>query len=500
MPAGVPAGESRRPRGRSPMINPFTLRLEIAVAGLLLALLLADLLVKGASRRYWGTAVAAILLGLAGYAACGAGILRADDACAYTAGGLYLLDAFALWVKEFALVATAICVLLTARCDGEDAPGYVEQVALQLAACLGMMALGSARDLVMLYVSLELMAVCLFLLVAWQREDPLSLEAGVKYLVYGAMASAILLYGMVLVYGDAGSLQFGAIRQHAAAHPDSVVLVAGFTLMLVGVGFKVSAVPFHWWTPDVYEGAPVPAMALLSLLSKAAGFAVLARLLLDVFLPMQDLWQAPVSWVGGATLLWGSLGGLSQTNLKRLLAYSGISHSGFILLALGTASASGAKAAFYSMVAYLLGAGLVFAAMSGMAPANRRLDLRSLGGLGRRSPWLAGSLLLGILGLAGIPPLAGFFGKLLVIRCVVSESSWSLAAVAIFGAVCSLYYYLAVVKVVIGPEEDAAQGLAPVGRSLRALILALGAGLLMAGVWPSPWWRVIRSAAEALFR
>lgn len=482
------------------MINPFVIRLELGVTGLLLALLLADLLAKGASRRYWGAGVAAILLGLAGWAGAGAGLLDRPGACAYTAGGLYLVDAFALWVKQFALVATAICVLLTARCDGEDAPGYVEQVALQLAACLGMMALGSARDLVMLYVSLELMAVCLFLLVAWRREDPLSVEAGVKYLVYGAMASAIMLYGMVLVYGDAGSLQFGAIRQRAAAHPDSVVLIAGFTLMLVGVGFKVSAVPFHWWTPDVYEGAPVPAMALLTLLSKAAGFAVLARLLLDVFLPLQDLWQTPVSWIGGATLLWGSLGGLSQTNLKRLLAYSGISHSGFMLLALGTASLSGAEAAFYYMVAYLLGASLVFAAMSGMVPASRRQDLRDMGGLGRRSPWLAGSLLLGLLGLAGIPPLAGFLGKLLVIRCVVSESGWGLAAAAIFGAVCSLYYYLAVVKAVIGPGENGARGSVPVGRSLRALIVTLGAGLLLAGAWPAPWWRVIRGAAEALFR
>jgi NADH-quinone oxidoreductase subunit N len=482
------------------MINPFVIRLELAVVALMVAVLLGDAFARRVSRRGWGAAVALALLALAGYAAAGGGILCRGDACAFTAGGLWLVDAFALWVKAFALVATAVCVLLASRAEGEDAPGFAEQVALQLGACLGMMALGSARDLVTLYISLELMAVCLFLLVAWRKEDPVGIEAGVKYLVYGAMASAILLYGLVLVYGAAGSLQFGEIRRFVAARPDSALLLAGAALALAGVGFKVSAVPFHWWTPDVYEGAPVPSMAALSLLSKAAGFAVLARLLLDVFLPLRDWWMPGLAWLGAATLLWGSLGGLSQSNLKRLLAYSGISHSGFMLLALATPGLMGAEAMLYYQVAYLLGAGLVFAAMVGMGEAGRRHDLRDLAGLARGSPWLAGAMLLGLLGLGGIPPLAGFLGKLLVIRGVVSGSGWLLAGAAVAGAVCSLAYYLAVLKAALAPPADGAPAAPAPGRALRALVVALGVGLILAGAWPAPLWGAVRAAAESICR
>ncbi|MCC7518501.1 MAG: NADH-quinone oxidoreductase subunit N [Verrucomicrobiae bacterium] len=480
------------------MIHPSVLRLELAVVGLMLAVLLGDAFARKASRRYWGAAVAAALLALAGYAAAGAGILPNASARVFTAEGGFLVDAFALWVKVFALVATAVCVLLTSRTPGEDAPGFAEQVVLQLGVGLGMMVLGSARDLISFYVSLELMAIGLYLLVAWRKEDPLSLEAGVKYLVYGAMASAILLYGMALVYGAAGSLEFGIIRQAAATRSDSIVLLAGFALLLAGLGFKVSAVPFHWWTPDAYEGAPVPSMAALSLLSKPAGFIILARLLFDVFWPLHAMWQGPVAWAGAATLLWGGLGGLSQTNLKRLLAYSGISHSGFMLLALASPTRSGVAAMLYYLLAYLLSAGLVFTAMCGAAGPGARYDLRDLSGLGRKSPWLAGALLLGLFGLGGIPPLAGFFGKLLVIRCVVSESGWGFAAAAVGGAVGSLYYYLVVVKAALSPEENGAPPIAPVGRSLRALTAALAFGLLLVGAWPASVWGALRNAAEAL--
>lgn len=473
---------------------------ELAVVGLMLAVLLGDAFARAATRRHWGVAVAAVLLALAGYAAAGGGLLSGAGARVATAGGLFVVDAFALWVKAFALVATAVCVLITVRGAGEEAPGFAEQTVLQLGACLGMMALGSARDLITLYVSIELMAIGLFVLVAWRKEDPLCLEAGVKYMIYGAMASAIMLYGLVLVYGASGSLEFGAIRHFAEAHPDSVVLLAGVALIFVGIGFKISAAPFHWWTPDVYEGAPLPALTLLALLSKPAGFIVLARLFLDVFWPLREMWQGPLAVAGAGTLLWGGLGGLSQTNLKRLLAYSGISHSGFMLLALATAGASGAVALLYYLVAYLLGAGLIFAAMPGAADPRGRYDLREIAGLARRSPWTAGAMLLGLFGLGGIPPLAGFLGKLLVIRCVVAESGWWLAGAAVAGAVCSLAYYLRVVKAILGAAKENAPPRPAEGRLARALTAALGLGGILAGAWPAGIWASLRDAADALFR
>lgn len=482
------------------MIQLSVMRFELAVVGLMLAVLLGDAFARNASRRHWGAAVAAALLALAGYAAAGNGLPLGAGARVLTAGGLFALDAFALWVKAFALVATAVCVMIAAQGGGEGRPGFAEQMVLHLGACLGMMTLGSARDLVTLYVSIELMAVCLFVLVAWRKDESLGLEAGIKYLIYGAMASAIMLYGMVLVYGASGALEFGAIRRFAEAHPDSVVLLAGVALLFAGLGFKISAAPFHWWTPDVYEGAPLPALALLALLSKPAGFLVLARLFLDVFWPLRGMWQAPLALAGAGTLLWGSLGGLSQTNVKRLLAYSGISHSGFMLLALAMAGASGATALLYYLVAYLLGAGAIFAAMPGAADPRARYDLRDFAGFARRAPWMSGAMLLGLLGLGGIPPLAGFFGKLLVIRCVVKESGWWLAGAAVAGAVCSLAFYLQVVKALLGSAGANASPPPASGRLARLLAVALGLGLIAAGVWPAGIWTSLQNAASAVFQ
>jgi NADH-quinone oxidoreductase subunit N len=313
------------------------MRWELAVGAIALLLLLVDIFNSQIPRRTLGTA-AAITLAAVFLASLWNFGVPLDQDRVETAYGLFVLDRLAIWGKQFAMLGTLVTMLISLRFLPEQDEHYLDYLLLQLLACVAMMLVVSTQDFFSLFVSLELMTICFYVLVSFSRRDVLSLEAGVKYLVYGALASGILLYGIALIYGATGEVRFSAVAEYASANQDSSLLLVGLILVLVGLGFKISAVPFHWWTADVYEGSPTPTAALLSIGSKGASFVLLIRVLFQAFPSLQVQWIPLISIASAASILFGNLGALSQTNLKRLMGYSSISHTGYMLLGIATVS------------------------------------------------------------------------------------------------------------------------------------------------------------------
>ena len=376
-------------------------------------------------------------------------------------------------------------------------------------AVLGMCLMAAANDIIMLYVALETTSISLYLLAGYLRGVPLSSEAGMKYFLFGAFTSTILLYGLSLLYGFTGQTEYGALvaalrSQVASLGPDSVVpTVVVLILILVGFGFKVAAVPFHMWTPDVYEGAPTPITAFISVASKAAGFAVLMRAFLTVFTPLQDEWVTLVSILAVLTMTLGNLLAIPQRNIKRLLAYSSIAQAGYVLIGVASVT-SGANAVFgpasvlFYLGAYMLTNIAAFVVVEIVANETGTENLYEMAGLSKRSFWLAMGLLLVMLSLAGVPPLAGFFAKFYVFQAAVGSGLVWLAIVGVLNAILGLYYYLIVIRVIF---VDPSQGeLTPVRMplTLRAGLLLTTAGILILGVFVTPWYNLATQAATTL--
>ncbi len=477
------------------------IRWELAVAALAMIILLADL--SAIPGRALGL-VAALGLGL--FLTCsfcfGSG-LSASGGRVETAHGFYVLDHLAVWAKQFSMLTTLLTILMSVRFLDKEEDRCAEYFFLQLTGCLGMMLLASAANFVSMFIALELMTIGFFVLVSFQRRNILCLESGVKYLIYGALSSGILLYGVVLIYGATGETSFAKVASYSVANPNSILLLAGLVLVLIGIGFKISAVPFHWWTADVYEGAPTPTVALLSIGSKGAGFVLLIRILIEAFPSYRLHWFPLVCFASGASILVGSLGALSQGNLKRLMGYSSISHTGYMLLGIAASSVLGLSSVLYYLLAYLLANALVFGAMCETAVENPRQDIRRYSGLGGRSNWVAGALMLGLLSLSGIPPLAGFFGKVLVLRSVLEQATLAhsfsiLLGIAVIGVVCSLYYYLGVIRTMHFTDTPEDRQPVDIARPVQWIFGVLMVAVIAVGFYQSPWWKASTTAISAL--
>ncbi|MDD2707764.1 MAG: NADH-quinone oxidoreductase subunit N [Verrucomicrobiae bacterium] len=465
------------------------LKSEMAVALLMGWLLLVDLFMPRIPKRYLARTAVVFLLGITGWLVwTGAGVgERWMEGVLVGGGGMFVLDGLALWGKEFAFWAALFAMVAGMRFAGKDDDHLVERVFLQLAACLGMMLLASASHFALVFVALELVTVVFYVLVASRRHDGLSVEAGVKYLIYGAMSSGVMLYGMALVYGATGSLGFAETARVAAQPTPPMLLKMGLLLMLAGLGFKLAAAPFHWWAPDVYEGAPTPVTAFLATLSKGAGFVLLVRMLTVAFGGMKEFWLPVIGVMAGLSLLFGSLGGISQTSLKRLMGYSSVAHTGFMLLGVAAVSCAGLGGVLYYLTGYLLANALVFGVMCETSGENPYQEIREYAGLGARSRWLAGALLIGLLSLSGIPPLAGFVAKLLMFKAAWQGGMTVLLGIALLAAVVSLYYYLNVIRHMYAGEPVLTDGLrVPYG--VKLLQGALAAGVVAVGFFPGPWW------------
>ncbi|MFH1733988.1 MAG: NADH-quinone oxidoreductase subunit N, partial [bacterium] len=365
-----------------------------------------------------------------------------------------------------------------------------EPYILLLSATLGMFLLAGAADLVTLVVAIELVSIPSYILAAYQRGNSRAAEAGLKYVLYGAVSTGVMLYGMSFLYGMAGSTSIADIAAFLAksSYPDGIYLMS-ITFILAGLGYKIAMVPFHFWCPDVYEGAPTPITAFLSVASKAAGFAALFR--------MMDIFAAPAEFLGmdarfifsmaaALTMTFGNLGALHQMNLKRLLAYSSIAHAGYILMAFAAGTSIAYEAVLFYLVVYLfmnLGAFLVVDAAGRFLGGE---ETKHIKGLGKTSPALAVALAVFLFSLVGLPPLAGFIGKFYIFKALVMENMWTLAIIGIVNSVISLVYYVRVVRdmFILEPAEDAKP--IPMSFGLGFLTLVFVVPTVVLGVFWGP--------------
>jgi len=421
----------------------------------------------------------------------------------------YSVDSLALFYKGFALVITALVLWLVAESEKTlcafSLDGRLgELIGLPLIVCTGMMWMASARDFVTVFVALELVTVSFYVLVAYTRKNALSLEAGVKYLILGAAATGVLVYGAAWVYGATGSLTFDGIAA-AVKNPavNKSVLLFGIAFLLAGLGFKVAAAPFHMWVPDVYQGASTPVTTFLSVGSKASGFIVLTRVI-DSLLSDGSRVASEVTNLllisAAITIILGSLPAIFQTSVKRLLAYSSISHAGFLLLALASRSSarfdlsSGGIVAFY-LATYLPMTVLAFFVLCVARRHGIGDTLEELKGLGRRSPLLAFLLTIAMASLAGLPLTAGFLGKMLVFISAIDHGYWGVIGCAIIGAAAGFYYYFKVILAIYTTEGAPDEPL-KVSLSSKAIATALAVVIIVLGLYPKPLQNVLSPAVK----
>ena len=413
----------------------------------------------------------------------------------------YAVDDLAFFYKHLAILATMLVIVMAIEytpvleeyISQETKQGGVgEFFCLPVFVCAGLMWMASAQEFITIFVALETVTISFYVLVAFMRRNVGSLEAGVKYLILGALSTGVFVYGLTWVFGLTGETHLDRVGTalNTLEGSDKAVLFA-FTLVLVGLAFKVAAVPFHVWVPDVYQGAPTPVTAYLSVGSKAAGFIVASRIL-EPFLQMDRLQGAFITIllvITAATILFGNLAAIPQTNFKRLLAYSSISHAGFLLLALSCTPdkfelSPQSVVAFY-LATYLFMTMLCFLVLTVIRRNTQSDDIKAFQGLHKRSPFLAFGLLIGVVSLAGVPLTAGFFGKFFVFTLAIDSGQWFLLGLAVFGAATGFYYYLKVARAMYW-DEPTTQGTIEVSNLARLTILALIIATIFFGVYPRP--------------
>jgi NADH-quinone oxidoreductase subunit N len=413
-----------------------------------------------------------------------------------TFGDSFIVDDFARFLKITALIGSVATLILSAEFLSDPSRRIFEYAILVLLSTLGMMVLISAGDLIALYLGLELMSLALYVVAASNRDNAKSTEAGLKYFVLGALSSGMLLYGASLIYGFTGTVSFAGIA--AAAKTGSLGIVFGLVFLLAGLCFKVSAVPFHMWTPDVYEGAPTPVTAFFASAPKVAALAVFTRVTLTAFPGIVTQWQQIVVFVAIASMALGSFAAIGQTNIKRLMAYSSIGHMGFALVGLAAGTAEGAQGVLVYIAIYVamtLGSFAVIITMkrNGQAVEN----ISDFSGLSRTNPLLAFFFAMLLFSLAGIPPLAGFFAKWYVFVAAIKANLFALAVIGVLTSVVGAYYYLTIVKVMFFDEPLAK--LDPMRIELRTVLAVAGLFNIFFFAYPGPLVSMASAAAKSLF-
>jgi len=345
--------------------------------------------------------------------------------------GMFVIDGYALFFKVIVLIASALCLIISQSYLEAARIDRFEYTVLILLATLGMMMMISANDLISLYVGLEMQSLALYVIAAFHRDDARSVEAGLKYFVLGALASGMLLYGASLVYGFAGSTDFDTLGVMLRGYTDAPVplgLVVGLVFVIVGLAFKVSAVPFHMWTPDVYEGSPTPVTAFFAVAPKLAAMALLLRVMIEPFGGLIDQWQQIISFIAMASMVLGAFAAIGQTNIKRLMAYSSIGHVGYALIGLSIGSREGIASVLVYMVIYAVMTLGTFACILCMRRRGQMaVGIDDLAGLSKTDPVMALALAIFMFSLAGVPPLAGFFGKFYIFVVAIEAQAYVLA-------------------------------------------------------------------------
>ena len=414
-------------------------------------------------------------------------------------GGMFRNDLITLVFRTMFIAATMITSMLTVDVKRLQ---HGEYYALMLLATVGFNLMAAAGDIIMLYLALETASISFYILAAFATDDRRSPEAGIKYFVYGAFASAVMLYGLSFLYGLTGQTNIQALASTItrAGLTENPIMILAAVLVIAGFGFKVSAVPFHFWSPDVYEGAPTNTTALLSTASKAAGFSVFLRLFMAGTFgsPNQQNWFTVIVIMAILSLILGNFGAFWQTNIKRLLAYSGIGQAGYLLIGLVAFSPEGAGSILFYLYMYMFTNIAAFGVVILVSNITGSDEISDLNGLSRRNPWLAIVMLFALLSLGGIPPAAGFFGKFFIFRAAIDAGQWQLALFGIVMAFVALYYYLNIIKAIYlyrGEDETPL----PVSRVAGFALALCTLGILWLGVLPGSVFDWTLAAAQAYF-
>jgi NADH-quinone oxidoreductase subunit N len=480
-------------------MNSSLITLELCVIALGTVLMLADFFVLPERKRFLAYGAIAVLTGLLVISFSGDGICS-NFGTAFS--GSFIEDPLALFFKRFFLAAAILVLFLASEFSDRISAGISEYYSLVVFALAGMLFASSANDFAMLFVSIELITITFYVLTSFQKNRLVSLEAAIKYLIIGALSSAFLVFGIALIWGTTGELNFTNLSSLSGQFLDNKIFLIGVVFVFVGLGFKISAFPFQMWTPDVYQGAPTPTTAFLTVGSKAAGFVLLLRVLFVALPEVTRHWAGLLIAISAITILYGNLCALPQRNLKRLMGYSSISHAGYLLLGVVAFSANGEAAVLYYLAGYLFTS---MAAFSVIALVMRHLadeDVSALAGLNQRSPLLATTMTVAMVSLAGLPPLAGFFGKFLLLKAVIEQGAvqhnhayYWLAFITIIGVVISFYYYFGVIRAIYWSKET--PDLSPIhlsGAAKFSIALCV-IGIFWLGIFPNTMLNLALAAA-----
>ena len=467
-------------------MNIYLLSPEISLCGLAIVVILLDLFLK----RKWILGAVSV----AGLIVPAAFTLALWDRNETSFNGMLVVDEFSLFFNLFFLVCAALVILSSMDYVTKFRAFQGEYYALVLLSAVGMMLMAATRELISVYVALELTGISLYALTGFLK-DPKSSEAGMKYLLLGAVASAVLLYGMAMVFGLTGSTHFKDIAQAIPVDlVDNPALLMGMVLLVAGFGFKIATVPFQMWVPDVYEGAPTPITAYLSVASKAAGFAVILRVFYEALGPLSLDWGMMFGVLAAITMTLGNVVAIAQTNIKRMLGYSSIAQAGYLMMGLAAVSALGRSGLVFFLIAYALtnlGAFIAIIAISNKTGSDLISDYS---GMAKRAPLLALALGLCLISLTGLPPTAGFMAKIYIFNAAVDYDLMWLVIIAVINTAISAYYYLRVIKVMYlgAPLSEEA---VPSSGALRAALSVTCLGVLLLGVYP---WALLKIAETAV--
>ena len=468
---------------------------ELMIAGLAMILLIYGVFRGDTSTRSlsWISVLGLFVAGIT--------MLTIPEGRVLAFGGQFMVDDFARYMKWLVLIGSGLAIVMSIAHNEREGIARFEFPILILFATLGMMMMISANGLISLYVGLELQSLSLYVIAAFHRDSARSSEAGLKYFVLGALSSGMLLYGCSLVYGFSGTTSFDVLANlfKAPATDPSVGFVVGLVFIVAGLAFKVSAVPFHMWTPDVYEGAPTPVTALFSVAPKIAALALFVRVMVEPFGDLFAQWQQIVILISILSMLLGAFAAIWQTNIKRLMAYSSIGHVGYALIGLAAGSEIGVRGIALYMTIYLVMNVGTFCCILCMRHNGRAVEeIGDLAGLSRTNPMLALAFAAFMFSMAGIPPLAGFFGKLYIFLAAIEQELYVLAIVGVLTSVVGAFYYLRIVKLMYFDEPAEAFD-RPMGREIATLVAAAGLFVVFFIVFAGPIIEQAEAAAGNLF-
>ncbi|HEY1299567.1 MAG TPA: NADH-quinone oxidoreductase subunit NuoN [Stellaceae bacterium] len=467
---------------------------EMILAGLAMVLLIVGALRGESSTRLVSWLAVAVLILVLVVSQFEGGVRRVGFY------GMFVSDAFGLFMKALVLIGSAAAIIMALRYNDDEGIGRFEFPVLVLLATTGMMVMISANDLITLYVGLELQNLALYVVASFNRESARSSEAGLKYFVLGGLSSGFLLYGISMVYGFAGTTAFADLARLMAAHqPIATGLVVGLVFVVVGLAFKVSAVPFHMWTPDVYEGAPTPVAAFFAVAPKMAALALFIRFMISPFGALIGEWRQVIIFLSIASMVFGAVAAIAQRNIKRLMAYSSIGHVGYALIGLAAGTASGIRGVLVYLAIYLvmnLGAWAVILCMRRRGEMVE--EITDLAGLARTQPPLALALAVFLFALTGIPPTAGFFAKLYIFLAAIDANLVGLAVIGVVTSVVGAVYYLRIVRVMYFDEAAEAFD-RPIAAELKAVVFVTAIVTMFFFLLPGPIVGGAEAAAAALF-